>query len=180
MNRLISTPILLYLGSKSALTKYVTLAVMASSIAPFFEFVDKYIFADWEFVISLGILVITDTLTGVYKYWRLKQISSSGFGRFITKVISYAIFLIILHIAANFTDKPLLEEAFDYFQAVGYAALVVREILSIFENIAVIYPNVVPKWMLARLKDFDENGNLKALNPNNEQPQNPKTDDTNS
>ncbi|PWJ54243.1 hypothetical protein CLV98_103473, partial [Dyadobacter jejuensis] len=39
----------------------------------------------------------------------------------------------------------------------------VRESISILENIAEIRPNLLPKWILVRMKKFDESGQLKDL-----------------
>jgi hypothetical protein len=42
-----------------------------------------------------------------------------------------------------------------------YAALLVRESISIIENIGAIKPDLLPKWILKRLKSFDDKGQFQ-------------------
>jgi hypothetical protein len=48
-----------------------------------------------------------------------------------------------------------------------YAALVVREAISIIENLGVIKPGLIPLWILKRLKQYDNEGTFKGDNGNN-------------
>lgn len=140
--------------------------VVSLSWATSSEFFNKYIFSDWEFLPFIIVLIALDTLTGVWKSVKRHDFSSYSFGGFMTKVILYAVFLAVIHNLTNFSQKETVVAMFSWVQQLCYAALVVREAVSIIENIGVIAPKLLPKWILKRLRQFDENGEF--INPNNQ------------
>ena len=125
---------------------------------PLIELFGKYVFADWEFLIFLTLLIVLDTITGFVKALKRGQVSSEGFTGIILKVCVYGVFVIILHVLQSFSDKPLVIATFDWIGTGGYAAVMVRESISIIENLGAIKPNLIPTWILKKLKDFDETG----------------------
>ena len=125
---------------------------------PLIEVFGKYLFSDWEFLIFLTLLIVLDTITGFVKALKRGQVSSEGFTGIILKVFVYGVFVIILHILQSFSDKPLVISTFDWIGTGGYAAVMVRESISIIENLGAIKPNLIPTWILKKLKDFDETG----------------------
>lgn len=124
------------------------------------QFVSKYLFDDWQFVISLGILIAIDTVLGFSLAFLNKKISSAGFAKLFTKIIVYAIFLIIIHTCTNLSAHGDNIGILSWIDSFGYTAIVVRESLSILEKCALINSNLIPKWILKRLHDFDDDGNL--------------------
>jgi hypothetical protein len=42
--------------------------------------------------------------------------------------------------------------------------MMVRETISIGENIEAIQPGTLPKWLVKRLKDFDDDGQINQSN----------------
>ena len=125
---------------------------------PITELFSRFIFSDWEFLTFLVILVALDTLTGVVKAWKFARISSAGFTGVILKTFVYAVFVIVLHVLESFSEKEFVKTAFDWIGTLGYSAVIVRESISIIENLGVIYPTAIPKWILAKLKSFDDTG----------------------
>lgn len=120
--------------------------------------VDTYMFSEWDFLPYLVVLVIVDTLTGVWKSLLQRNFNSYTFGAFITKAVLYAVYMVVLHGLTNFSDRKAVVALFEWVQELGYAALIVRESISIIENLGAIKPGLVPRWILKRLKNFDETG----------------------
>lgn len=107
----------------------------------------------WELITGLATLIIIDTFLGVWKHTKLGTISSSGFGSFAGKVIIYVLFEKTVEQIAGI---KILEWTGD----VLISALLIREAISIIENMASIRPELIPGWILKRLKDFDEDGKI--------------------
>ena len=120
--------------------------------------INKYIFNDIEFAVFLAGLITLDTLTGVWKAYKLNRVSSKRFGAVITKVLVYGIFSIVIHALESFSDKDMVKSAFDWLGSFGYAAMMVREAISVIENLGAIQKGLIPSWILNKLKDFDEDG----------------------
>src|SRR5574343_1730459 len=95
--------------------KMVVPIMCAVGVSTFVEFVDPYmsefVFNDFRFAAFLAILVMLDTVTGVWKAIKLKKVSSKGFGSVITKVLVYIIFVLLPPISAVFPDKALVRSA---------------------------------------------------------------------
>ena len=127
-------------------------------------FIDKYVFNDWEFIFTLMVLIILDTLLGFYIAFKRREVSSDRFAKLFTKIIVYMVMLICSHAAttikANGTDIMLLA----WLDSVIYSGIVVREMLSLFEKCAIIQPNLVPQWIIKRLKQYNETGNDTPTN----------------
>ena len=119
---------------------------------------EKYVFDDWDFLPFIVVIVVIDTITGVWKSWKRGDFSSYSFGGFMTKVILYALYLFVIHNLSNFSQKESVQSLFEWVEQLGYAAIIVREAISVIENIGAISPNLLPKWILKRLRHFDENG----------------------
>lgn len=122
------------------------------------SFTEQYLFCDWEFFIFLNVLVITDGVLGVWKHYILHTISSSGIGQGLKKLGVYGLFLILAHVMKNYTVDGEKNVIFSWFPNMIYFYLVVKEAISIIENIGVVYPNSVPTWLLKRLKEYDQKG----------------------
>lgn len=124
---------------------------------------NKYVFSSWDFALVLAIFVAIDTATGVWKAWKLKTVNSHRLGGMLTKLVLYAIVLTVSHGMVNFGSENLA-----WAQEGIFAFLLVREGLSILENVSVIHPGILPKWVLKRLAQFqeeaDENGSAAGQN----------------
>jgi phage-related holin len=126
--------------------------------------IDKYVFNDWEFIAMLTVLIALDTILGFYIAFLNKEVSSDKFAKLFTKIIVYMVMLICshsaTHVKANGSDIVILA----WLDSVIYSGIVVREILSLFEKCAIIQPNLVPQWIIKRLKQYNETGNDTPTN----------------
>jgi phage-related holin len=105
----------------------------------------------WDITVNIFDLVLIDTALGLWKHIKLNSFSSEGWGRFATKIIIYWLFIKVV-------DKVNVISYIDWTGDLLLSGLLVREAISIIENMGVIYPNIIPKWILKRLQAFDENG----------------------
>ena len=111
--------------------------VVAIPITPFVGWFEKYVFGDWEFLKFLVVLMIVDTLIGFLHHIKKKDFSVEGF------------------------EKILIIGGFEWFRVTICTALIVREALSILNNIQKVYPNVLPPRIRKYLKYYDETGEIK-------------------
>ena len=135
------------------------LAFTWSAIAGLFN---TYIFNDWSFLVYLVIMIMIDTILGVWKAFKYGNLSSARFGGLVIKSVLYAIFLVVIHNLTNFSTNDVTKSIFMWVEELCYAALLVREAISIIENIGAIKPDFLPVWILKRLKSFDKNGKFVA------------------
>lgn len=145
-------------------TKYKLPIILAAFLAPMVGIFEKYIFDEWEFLGFIITIVVIDTATGLWKAVILKRANSTDFGGFIIKVVVYGLFLAVIHIIVAFPKSAVAKDIFAWVDDLGYSALIVRESISIIENLGVIRPNLIPSWILRRLKEYDEKGNFKNEN----------------
>lgn len=148
------------------------------SIAPVLGFIDKYVFNDWEFIKFLLVICSVDTVLGFVKAAKLRVLSSRGFSMVFKKLIVYSCALIVTHVLVHFTVANKAYAVFAWFDYVIFSGIMVRETISIFENIAIIDPTAFPKQILKYLKDFDSiTGHFKISNDlNNNKTENDEKD----
>lgn len=149
----------------SKLLKMISISAPLSLVL---HFVETYIYSDWNFLVSLCVLISVDTFLGIFKSIKEGKVSSVGFGMVVVKVLLYATVLITVHVLTTYTVAGVHPVILDYIDDFVMTSLLVREAISIFESIAVINPEIVPKFILKKLKDFDSDTG-KKLN-NDEQP----------
>ena len=125
--------------------------------------VEKYLFSDWQFLYFLLVIIFLDTALGVWKNLKTKTLSSRGFAGFFEKITLYAVFLIVTHVLVSFKIADSQLPVFAWIDDVFYSAIIVREIISVIENIGAIKPDLIPAWILAYLKKFDTSGKLTDL-----------------
>ncbi len=128
----------------------------------FLKIIETYLFSDYEYLIWLFILICLDTLTGIIYAWREKNFSSFGFSKVIVKVLLYAVALVVVNVLQNFKIGGQPVAVFDWIDYFLLTAMVLREAISIFENITRIRPDLLPAWILAGLKSFEKNIEQKA------------------
>lgn len=129
--------------------------------SPIVGVIEKYLFADWQFVIFLLILVSIDTLLGLAIAWHENNLDAADFGAVFKKVILYLVLLILTHVLVHFTIDGHANTIFGWFNSAAYSAIMVRESLSILANLGKLYPGLVPTSIIKRLKQFDEDGQPK-------------------
>ena len=131
--------------------------MIALPITPFIELFEKYVFGDWEFVKYLVVLVVIDTILGFSKHYIKHDISSKAYGMIVKKIVSYSIVMIVAHVVATFRVGGEQIESLVWFRYFACSALMVREAISIIENLEVISPGFIPKSIVRRLSEFDSN-----------------------
>ena len=133
------------------------ITMIALPITPFIELFEKYVFGDWEFVKYLVVLVVIDTILGFSKHYIKHDISSKAYGMIAKKIMSYSIVMIVAHVVATFRVGGEQIESLVWFRYFACSALMVREAISIIENLEVISPGFIPKSIVRRLSEFDSN-----------------------
>jgi hypothetical protein len=109
----------------------------------------------FDLVTSIMWLVLLDTITGFWKHLKLKRLSSEGWGKFVVKVIIYWMFI-------KLVDKLIVADILEFVGDLMLSGLIVREAISVIENMGVIYPGIIPAWILKKLKDFEDDGEFNS------------------
>jgi toxin secretion/phage lysis holin len=135
--------------------------LLSLTFNPHIYFIETYLFSDWQFLKFLLILITIDTCLGVYLSWMHYEVSSYGFAKVFQKLVVYLVFLVLIHILCHFTVYGERNTLFTWLTSLGYGGILVREGISILEHLALINPNLLPQWLIKRLKDFDHTGNTE-------------------
>lgn len=127
--------------------------VVSAMIGLVFSVFEKYLFADWHFLISLLIIVTLDTGLGIYNSIVEKKFSSRRFAPLLKKLAVYLTLCILAHqlIHLDFGYANWLLSTLRYGV---YMSMIVRETLSIFENAGKLGYGL-PKRYLKYLEDFN-------------------------
>ncbi len=152
------------------LYKTACIASLAWACTPCVEFLNIYVYDDWQFFISLCIVIGIDTVLGVWQRWRSRTLSSRGFGRVFAKVGFYSLFLIATHILATHKVRGQLNTLLTWVDSACYSLVLVREFLSILEHSAALGIFTPPAWLLQRLQQFAEQGPADNQTPNPSKP----------
>lgn len=148
--------------------------IIAIPLSPLAELFEKYVFGDWEFVRFLVVLIILDTLLGFIRHWIAHDISSRAFGMIARKLLVYSSVMVLGHVMSQFSVAGEPVDSFVWFRYFACSALMVREGISIIENLEDIMPGFFPAWVIRRLKGFDNitgeriKGHGKERDPRNE------------
>lgn len=134
---------------------YKMIALIALPVSPFLEIFERYVFGDWEFVKWLVVLMIVDTFLGFIKHCISKDVSSKAWGMIAKKLIIYSCVMVLSHVMSNYSIAGQVVDSFVWFRYFACTALIIREALSIIENVEEIYPGFFPKAVITKLKGFD-------------------------
>ncbi len=99
--------------------------------------------------------MMLDTALGFTKHYIAHDLSSKAWGQVARKIMVYACALILSHVLSSFRVAGHNVEAFLWFRYFACSALMVRESLSIIENVEEIAPGFFPKAIITKLKGFD-------------------------
>jgi len=116
---------------------------------------DYYVFSDWAFLKYLIVLVIVDTVLGIAKHYKMKDLSSKAFGAIGNKLLVYTSVMILSNVLTHYSVGGVEQTYLQWFGTFCCTALIIREALSIIENVEAICPGFFPKWIIKRLKDFN-------------------------
>lgn len=121
---------------------------------PLFQVTETYLFADWQFLKYLGVLIMLDTVTGVLKALKRKDaITSYGLRRTVVKILQYGIFLIVVHILDNFEVKGESVSVFGWIVTASYSFLIGVEAKSILENLMALDERFDIKSFIEKITD---------------------------
>ena len=150
----------LLLNFLAFLTAPKTLASLTwgACLTPVLVLVEKYLFNDWQFLGSLCVLVMVDTVFGVQRHWVGHNISSRGFSRLFTKASVYLGLLVLTHQLTTFRIHGEPNQIFTWFDKFMYSCMMAREAVSILEHVALLEPRLVPKGLLKRLALIADEG----------------------
>lgn len=139
------------------MNKLAIMFLVAMPVSAILEFINKYLYHDTDYLIFLGVLIALDTILGFCKHWITGDVSSQGFADFGKKILLYASVLILSNVLMHFTINGAAPIYTSWFGTFSCTMLMVRESISIVENIEAIRPGFFPLWVIKRLKDFDSN-----------------------
>ena len=150
--------------------KNINIVILSISVAGILKFVENYIYSDWQFATSIIVLIVLDTVLAMYAAYKNKQpITSKKFAGVHEKFIVYFSMLIMTKVLMSFLVNGNSIKIFDWVDEVVCSFIIVRESISLLENATKINENLVPKWILKRLKGFAEDGKFENLkDPRNE------------
>ena len=137
------------------------ITLLTVPVTPILGAIDKYIFGDWEFVKFLVVVMVLDTVLGFVKHWIRKDVSSKAWGMIGRKVIVYATVLVLAHVLCNFKIGDKVVDSFIWFRYFACSALMVREAISIIENVEEISPGFFPTWVIKKLNGFNNETAVK-------------------
>lgn len=107
--------------------------VLSITSAGWFAFIEKFIFRDWEFLTYLIIIVILDTLSGVYR--NFKDFSFSLLTRkLMRKFFYYMIFLVMIHGLRHFTVGGKENLLLNFVDIFFFGVIYLREADSVCRN----------------------------------------------
>jgi toxin secretion/phage lysis holin len=140
---------------RKMMSKYLLSAIVAIPFSWLAETL-RYVYQDWEFAKWIALAVVLDTILGLVKAWMKKDISSEEFWqKFSKKIFAYICLLILSNIMQNYTVNGSNVGATEWVGSYLCTFMLVREAISILENVNAITP-IVPKWVLDRMRDFTE------------------------
>lgn len=132
--------------------KFYSTFVLAIPFGWIAELIERYVVGDCHWVVYLAVLMVLDTILGFTKHWITHTVSSKGWGDVGIKLLLYTAVLILGHtlgsaeIAAGTGTGHLA-----WFKTFSCVFLMVRETISIVENIEEIKPGFFPRWLVKRL-----------------------------
>jgi hypothetical protein len=121
-------------------------------------YVRTFVFQDWIFVAHLLVIIFLDTVLGVWVALKKRNFSSVGFGRLFSKLFVYLVLLIATHNATHFFKSQGVDFLIKMFDSTVYAAIVVREYISLLEKIVILGVWTPPEWIFKKMKIWYEEG----------------------
>lgn len=125
--------------------------------------IKEYCFSDISFLLPLTIMVMLDTATGLVKHWKFRTVSSHSYGKLFTKILIYLAVLMVTTLLVNLKVNGESANIYGWVDDFVFASLLLREAISILENLSAIRPDLFPTQLLKRLRQFENDG--RTLRP---------------
>lgn len=127
--------------------------------APWIYYVEKYIFNDWSLLVSLGMLVVLDTFFGIWKALKKRDVekegfTKKGFSKIIPKLAIYAGWLILMGVLEKASVLGKQNIVMDWIHTGAVSILLMREAISVGENLLAIRPDGKLKKLVDRMNKF--------------------------
>lgn len=138
-------------------------------------YIREKVFGDFEFAATLAIVVVANALLSVLADWWHKKACARTVIESMLKAVVYLLVLVIAHGAASYKVNGDLNLLFQWVDAAIYGGIMLAELLQCIKS-AGLMGIVVPKFVTARLRAFDESGNPLATpteTPTNNAPTQP-------
>lgn len=142
-------------------------AYCTAKLDEFIKYIETYVFADWQFLNFLTVLLIINSILGIYTHYKTQSIRLNLFTFWFQKILIYTCFLVLVHILSNFTVAGEKNQFFGWINSVGYSALILRESIFILENMGAIRSGLIPGWILKKLKKYHREGFQSFQQENN-------------
>jgi toxin secretion/phage lysis holin len=139
---------------------------IASIVVVFKALFTQYVWANPSFVVGLMIVIGIDTFTGIWKARIERNFESHKLGKgTATKIITYFITLGALKQVDKFMASTWAAEISQYFTDTACALMIISEVVSVLENLAVINPNSPFAPIIKTLRRFLKSGAIEDLKP---------------
>jgi len=139
--------------------KYLSLPKITLVFSAFTGLIVKLFGLDWFALTALGIMFLFELLTGLGRARKMNEdISSHRFSRFSLKFCYYFVIIMTLHqFSLNFElqGKELASDVLGYMYAFAIAQIIVENIISVTENIAVINGKPKSAWITKLIDKVD-------------------------
>jgi phage-related holin len=118
----------------------------------------KGLIPDGSLILGVVLMVTIDTITGIWAATkREEKLRSKRMARVVTKLVLYLLLLEAITIASMLLPASDIR---DWVQAVPVTALFMVELWSITENVNVIRPGLIPRWIQRKLQDYNDDGKM--------------------
>jgi len=132
-------------------------------------YTDVFVFKDWVFIGHLCVVMFLDTILGVLVAFKKKEFSSRGLGRVFTKIAVYFLVLVATHNAGDYFVSTGLDFIVKVFDSTVYAAIILREYLSLIEKMPALGIWNPPEWLFKRMKIWYETGKIETKETNEQE-----------
>lgn len=115
-------------------------------------FVERYVFNDWDFLVSLSILILLDTILGVKVASKNNLFQAKlGIKGFATKLVILACTVIAIGVIDNSKIGGESSWFSGYVDAGAFAIMLGFEAISVLRNAYILKPSPVIEWLLKKL-----------------------------
>ena len=135
--------------------------LLANTLLELVKYFETYIYKDWTYATYLFIPIVFDTFLGIYKALRRGEFKWSEFKNIGDKLIGYSSILVLVHVLTSFTVDGEKVRLFDWVKVGVLSSLILKEGISILKHVAALNEDLVPIWLLDKLKSIDKTGKFK-------------------
>lgn len=132
--------------------KFMLTAVIISGVlTPVYNYIEKYIFDDWDAAQYILWMVVVDTLFGIIKHWRNHSLSFLGFLKsFVKFAVCIGVMVTCKGLASVGTEFESTGHYIEYF---GKLSSIIYVGLSALKNIYYVSNGLLPiGWLIDRLE----------------------------